>query len=99
MLLVRILVWLVYFGFTAAVIVVDGKIARARVEREGSVDFMDRSVTPYILIGLLCGPLPLIFYFGATRRSVVGWLIGVGAAGAVYAATIGVGMVLSMILR
>jgi hypothetical protein len=40
--------------------------------------------------------LPLIFYFGTTRRSALGWLMGVGAALLVYTMTFVVAFALSL---
>jgi hypothetical protein len=54
----------------------DGKRQRENARAAGSVDFLDRSPLPYMLLGVLCGPLPLIFHFGTTRKSVGGWLLG-----------------------
>lgn len=59
---------------------------------------MDRSVAPYLVLGLICGPLPLIFYFGTTRRTALGWLMGVGAAALVYIMTFVAVFVLSFAL-
>lgn len=86
--IVSILTWVVYFGLTLGAILVDTSIQRAKAQREGGVDFMDRSPWGYIALGLLCGPLPLIFYFGATRKSALGWLMGIGVAVLVYVMTI-----------
>ncbi len=69
--IITIVMWFVYFGLTVGVILLDGKLQREKAQRAGSVDFMDRSPWGYIAFGLLCGPLPLIFYFGATRKSAI----------------------------
>ena len=97
--IVSIITWFVYFGLTVGVILLDGKMQREKAAREGSVDFMDRSPWGYIVFGLLCGPLPLIFYFGATRKNAMGWLLGVGAAVGVYVMTVIVAVVLQFWLR
>lgn len=97
--IVSIVTWFVYFGLTVGVILLDGKLQRDKATRDGSVDFMDRSPWGYIAFGLICGPLPLIFYFGATRKNAAGWLIGIGAAVGVYAATVAVSVVLRILLR
>lgn len=99
--IVSIVTWLVYFGLTVGVLLLDGKMQRDKASREGGVDFMDRSAWGYVAFGLLCGPLPLIFYFGATRKNALGWLlgIGIGAAVAVYVATVIVAVVLQVALR
>jgi hypothetical protein len=49
---------------------------------------MDRRVPPYLVLGIFCGPLPLIVYFGTTRKSALGWLMGVGVVILVYAMTV-----------
>ena len=79
----------VYWGGMAAIIHIDGKRQHEKARAAGSVDFMDRSPLPYMLLGVLCGPLPLIFYFGTTRKSVGGWLLGlVIGVGWTFAASI-----------
>jgi hypothetical protein len=79
-----VLVWLLYFGLTAGIIAVDAKMQREKARREGQVDFADRRILQYILLGIICGPLPLLFYFGTTRKSAQGWLLGVGAVVVLY---------------
>ncbi len=96
--IVSIITWFVYFGLTVGVILLDGKMQRDKAQREGSVDFMDRSPWGYVAFGLICGPLPLIFYFGATRKSALGWLMGIGAAVLVYVMTIVVAVILQLVL-
>ena len=96
--IVSIITWFVYFGLTVGVILLDGKMQRDKAQRDGSVDFMDRSPWGYIAFGLICGPLPLIFYFGATRKSALGWLMGIGAAVLVYVMTIVVAVILQLVL-
>jgi hypothetical protein len=80
-----VLLWLLYFGLTAGIIAIDAKLQRERARREGAVDFADRRVLPYILLGAICGPMPLLFYFGTTRKNAAGWLLGVGAVVGLYA--------------
>jgi hypothetical protein len=75
-LLFAITMFVVYWGGMAAIIWMDEQRARERARASGLVDFRDRRVLPYMLLGVLCGPLPLVVYFGATRRSVGGWLLG-----------------------
>ena len=96
--IISIITWLVYFGLTVGVILLDGKMQRDKAQREGSVDFMDRSPWGYVAFGLICGPLPLIFYFGATRKSALGWLMGIGAAVLVCVMTIVVAVILQLVL-
>lgn len=88
MALASILSWAVYFGLTLATIVVDGRRQREKARVAGGVDFADRSPWAYIALGVLCGPLPVIFYFGATRKNAAGWFMGIGAAAAIYMVTI-----------
>ncbi len=97
--IVSIVTWFVYFGLTVGVILLDGKMQRDKANREGGVDFMDRSPWGYVAFGLICGPLPLIFYFGATRKNALGWLLGIGAAVGVYVVTVIAAVVLQVLLR
>jgi len=86
-LIVSIVCWAIYFGLTVGVILLDRYYARQRALAQGTVDFMDRSPTTYLVLALFCGPAPLIVYFGVTRKSALGWLMGIGAAVGVYAVT------------
>jgi len=70
--------WLFWFLSAAFVIRWDAKRQGAIKEAAGEVDLMDRSVTPYLILSIFCGALPLVVYFGVTRRSAKGWLLGVG---------------------
>ena len=76
-LLFAVAMFLVYWGGMAGIIWYDGKRQREKARAAGSVDFLDRSPLPYMLLGVLCGPLPLMFYFGTTRKSVGGWIMGI----------------------
>jgi hypothetical protein len=77
---VLLLVWFVaYWGGMAGLIWLDAERQRAAARAAGAVDFIDRRIWPYMVMGLICGPLPLIFYFGTTRKSAAGWAIGIGA--------------------
>lgn len=67
-----------YWGGMAGIIWFDGQRQRAKASVVGNVDFIDRRPGAYMILGAFCGPLPLIFYFGTTRRSVTGWLVGIG---------------------
>ena len=95
-LLVPFLTWLVYFGLSVGAILIDGKMQRAKAEREGGVDFMERSPWGYIALGVLCGPLPVIVYFGTTRKGAIGWLIGLGIAVLIYLMTVVASTVLTL---
>ncbi len=77
-LLAVVLTWVVWFGSVALIIRIDGKRQQAAKRAVGEVDFMDRSVTPYLILAIFCGALPLVVYFGVTRKSAKGWLTGVG---------------------
>jgi hypothetical protein len=72
-----LLVFIVWFGSVVVILRVDASRIRRAKKRRGEVDFMDRSVTPYMLTALFSGALPLIVYFGTTRRNATGWLLGV----------------------
>ena len=95
--IVTILTWFVYFGLTVGTILVDGKMQRDKAQASGGVDFMDRSPWGYIALGLICGPLPLVLYFGATRKSALGWLMGFGAAFLVYVMTVVAAVALQLV--
>jgi len=69
--------FLAYWLGMALLIWVDGNRQRRAIQASGSVDFVSRSPWPYILMGVICGPLPLILYFGTTRKSAAGWLLGI----------------------
>ncbi|HEY1959969.1 MAG TPA: hypothetical protein VGH28_30380 [Polyangiaceae bacterium] len=97
--LVTVVIWAFYFGMTASIILLDRQIQRNKAYKEGSVDFLDRSPAGYLMLAFICGPLPLVIYFGATRKSFVGWLMGIGAAIAVYAVLFFVAYALSVGMR
>ena len=89
-LLLNVVAWLVWAALVIAVIKVDQR-RRRRIEEshtgddrydDGIASFEDKSVTPYLLIGIFCGALALPAYFYATRRTVVGALQGVVLGGA-----------------
>ena len=48
----------------------------AELASKGEVNFQEKSILPYLLLGLICGALILPVYFGATRRSWKGFLVG-----------------------
>ena len=79
MVLALLVLWFLAYWFgMAAVIWLDGKRQRQRALASGSVDFVDRKPLPYMLTGAICGPIPLILYFGTTRKSAAGWALGIG---------------------
>lgn len=80
--LAELLCFVSYWGGMAWVIWADGQRQRRLAAERGGVDFMDRRPWQYMALGLLCGPLPFIAYFGTTRRSASGWLFGIAASGA-----------------
>lgn len=94
--IVTIICWIVYFGLTVGIILLDRSIQKKKAEAQGSVDFMERSPTSYLVLALFCGPAPLIVYFGVTRKSAIGWLMGFGAAFAVYTVTFVVAFALTL---
>jgi hypothetical protein len=74
-----LVLWFIsYWAGMAAVIWLDGKRQRGKARAAGAVDFIDRNPLPYMLMGALCGPIPLILYFGITRKSAAGWALGIG---------------------
>lgn len=97
--IVSIVCWLVYFGLTVGIILLDRNIQKRKAETQGGVDFMDRSPTNYLVLAIFCGPAPLIFYFGTTRKSALGWLMGFGAAIAVYVVVVVIATVLTLALQ
>jgi hypothetical protein len=98
-LIAMLLVVVAYFGITIAVIRIDAKRQRDKARAAGGVDFMDRSVTPYMILAFISGALPLIFYFGITRKKASGWLLGIGAFVAVTMATSILGGILGFVGR
>ena len=96
--LVTLVGWVVYVGLTVGIILLDRNIQKKRAAAQGSVDFMDRSPAAYLVLALFCGPAPLIVYFGVTRKSALGWLLGFGAAFAVYTVVFVIALVLTMAL-
>jgi len=96
--IVTLVCWIVYFGLTVGIILLDRNIQRKRAAAQGTVDFMDRSPTAYLVLALFCGPAPLIVYFGVTRKSLVGWLMGVGIAFGVYTIMFVIALVLTLLL-
>ena len=79
-----LLTFALFIGLTAAIILIDSRRQRAAARERGDVDFMDRSLAPYLVLAFLCGALPLFFYFGVTRKGARGWLLGRGAVIAVF---------------
>lgn len=70
-------IWfLAYWLGMAGVIGLDGRRQREKARAAGTVDFQDRSPLPFMMMGALCGPIPLVLYFGTTRKSARGWVLG-----------------------
>lgn len=82
--------WLIWGGATIAIIRLDARRQAALAEARGEEDFKDRSPWTYLALALLLGPLPLIIYFVSTRKGGRGWLLGLGTAIVVAAASGGV---------
>lgn len=72
--------WLLYFGLSAAIMLVDRRLADARARASGTVNYADQRLLSYLLFALFCGPLPLVMYFYGTRRNRQGALLGFGIA-------------------
>ena len=77
-LLAAVLTFAFWIGSTALIIKFDARRQRAAAQAAGGADFMDRSLAPYLILAIFSGALPLIFYFGTTRKKVSGWLLGLG---------------------
>jgi hypothetical protein len=84
MILALLIIWFVaYWGGMAALIWFDARRQRIKAIAERGVDFADRSPWQYMILGVFCGPLPIVFYFGISRKSALGWLMGI-AIGATW---------------
>lgn len=79
--LVTFLIWAVWWGGVVLVIKVEKRRDKA-IQAEGNVNFEDKSITGYLLLGLICGGLILPVYFYATHKTGkaagVGVLLGIG---------------------
>lgn len=75
--------WAIWALVTIAIMLLDARRQRARALATGEPDFKDRSPASYLALALVFGPLPLLVYFGTTRRSAAGWLLGLAAAAGV----------------
>jgi hypothetical protein len=71
-----LLMALIWWGGMFAIIKSDQKRRSAELASKGEVNFQEKSILPYLLLGLICGALILPVYFGATRRSWKGFLVG-----------------------
>lgn len=78
----------VSFFATLAILRIDLLRARARATRDGTPDFKRGMGGELALLACVCGPLPLIAYFGWTRRSVRGALAGLALAAAVVVVSV-----------
>src|SRR5689334_10932200 len=72
--------WAVWWGGIVAIIKIDQKRRDAAMRAAGDVNFEDKSVLPYLVLGVICGGLVLPVYFWTTRKTGVGVLIGIGLA-------------------
>lgn len=92
-LIVNILTWAVWWGSLAAILNIDQSRRDAAAKAADTVNFQERGLLPYLMLGLFCGaPLVLPMYFYATRKSygaaLLGLAIGAGitlVAGVVHA--------------
>src|SRR5215467_12245949 len=91
-----LLVFVLYFVATIVVIRIDAKRQREAALARGGVDFIDRRVTPYMLLSFISGAMPLIFYFGISRRSAAGWLLGIAMF---FGVSFGAGLVGTILVR
>ena len=65
-----------YLSLSALVMSYDRKLRRAKARADG-LDFVDfTSIRSYLGLGIISGPIPLIVYFGKTRRRAAGYLLG-----------------------
>jgi hypothetical protein len=73
-------IWLLWFGGAALIMHLDARRQRRKAVAEQGEDFVDRRILPYMLLAVLCGALPLVIYFGATRKGTKanGVLLGLG---------------------
>jgi hypothetical protein len=85
--LVTVFVWIFYFGLTSLVIFLDHRRQVELAERRGQLDFSSPNIGLYLLLGLLFGPIPLIVYFGLSRKSFGGWVLGFVFSAGVLLAT------------
>ena len=95
----QVVAWLVWAGFTAAVIMVDAKLRRDRLAARGEVDFTDTNPVPYLLVGILCSAASLPLYFYASRREPVAVLIGFALTGVTLVATVLVMVIVGLVMR
>ena len=94
-----VVTWIVFWILTVIVIKVDDKRAKAKAVAAGTRDFVDRRIRSYVLAAFLLGGFVLILYFGATRRSKKGGLIGAIALLGVGLATISVSSIYLAVAR
>jgi len=94
--MLTVIVWIVFYGSMVAVIKVDQNMRATRAAAEGVPDWDNKSVVPYLVIGLICGGLILPVYFYSTRKSGIGALIGLGWTVAVVGAAFLVGFILAL---
>lgn len=70
-------------ALTSAIIILDRRRIERKMRDTDDVDFADRRLGPYLVTAVIFGPLPLILYFGSTRKGAMGFLIGAAWALAV----------------
>ena len=91
--------WVSMFVSTILLILWDRRrqsVARRSADGADTSIPMDRSPAPYIGLSLLFAPLPLIVYFGVTRKR---WLLGIGIAAAQVLSVAILGAVLMLMGR
>jgi hypothetical protein len=74
-----LLSWAIWWGGLVAIIKVDQARRDRQMRAAGAVNFENKSVTQYLLFGLLCGGLVLPLYFWVTRKSAGAVLLGFAA--------------------
>jgi hypothetical protein len=83
---------------TLPIMYIDTRIRKERSDRADVPDLRDQSLGFYYVIGLVSGFLILPFYFGITRKTGIGWVIGIAWACVAFVAAVIIRMVLATIL-
>ena len=91
-----IICWVVLWGSMAAIIRIDQGQRANQAKAQGLPDFQDKSIVPFLLMGLICGALILPVYFYTTRKNAIGVLIGLGWTVAAFALAFGVAFLLAL---
>jgi hypothetical protein len=96
---VKIITYAVWLTATVLIIRYDAKRQAQKARERGEVDFADRSVMNYLVLSIFCGPAPLIVYFGVTRKTFGGWVLGFAVAAATMVLLVIIGTIGTMIAR